>query len=154
MEIVSSAFDHGHAIPKKYTCEGANINPPLQFKGVPAEARSLVLLVEDPDASSVRPWVHWLVFNISPEVNTIEENTIPKSCTEGLSTGNIYGYEGPCPPSGKHHYHFRLHALDSMLDLPMETDRKAILKAMEGKVITEAVLTGFFEKSMQKQSMV
>ena len=151
MKIESQAFSDGEMIPKKYTCEGENVSPPLQFKDIPSDARSLVLLVEDPDALSVKPWVHWIAFNINPATAGFGEDISAGDFKEGLSTGN--GYEGPCPPSGTHRYHFRLYALNSKLELNSDIDRRKLLQEMEGKIIATAVLTGLYEKQSVKHKI-
>lgn len=144
MEIVSPAFAPGEHIPRKYTCEGENISPPLDFIDVPLEAESLVLMIEDPDALA-KPWVHWLVFNIPPQCGGFEEGRIPNGAQEGLCNGNTFGYEGPCPPTTEMHtYLFKLYALGTVLLIPNESDRKAVLEAMEGCVLTSAVMVGTY----------
>jgi Raf kinase inhibitor-like YbhB/YbcL family protein len=150
MEIRSSAFKNGETIPKKYTCEGPNISPPLIFIDVPTNAKSLVLMIEDPDAEA-KPWVHWLVFNIPPGANGFPEGDFARGATEGLCNGNTFGYEGPCPPENEHQYLFKLYALDTMLQISDESDRKKVLNAMLGHVIEEAELLGKYEKEKVKQ---
>lgn len=146
MNITSTVFNDGERIPKKYTCEGPNINPPLSFTNVPAEAKSLVLIVEDPDAPA-RPWVHWLVYNIPPQSAGFEEGQIAEGAQQGLCNGNTFGYEGPCPPENEHEYLFNLYALDLVLDVPRgESNRKNILQKMEGHIVAEAVLKGKYKK--------
>jgi Raf kinase inhibitor-like YbhB/YbcL family protein len=151
MEITSPVFKDGARIPKKYTCEGPNISPPLNFSDIPDDARSLVLLVEDPDAPA-KPWVHWLVFNIPAEATGFEEAAVAPGSTQGLCNGNTFGYEGPCPPEHEHAYLFRLYALDIRLNIPDASDRKAVLRAMQGHVLAAAVLTGVYKKETIKKS--
>lgn len=148
MEIKSAVFNDGESIPKKYTCEGPNVSPPLQFLNVPPEAKSLLLLVEDPDAAA-EPWVHWLVFNIPVESKGFEENSIAEGAQQGLCNGNTLGYEGPCPPENEHSYLFKLYALDIKLNTEPTPDRKKALKEMEGHIIEQALLTGKYIKENQ-----
>jgi Raf kinase inhibitor-like YbhB/YbcL family protein len=145
MKITSPLFRNGERVPVKYTCEGPNVSPPLEFSEIPDAARSLVLMVEDPDAEA-KPWVHWLVYNIPPRSGGFRENSIPEGAVQGICNGGTYGYEGPCPPEGRHDYDFRLYALDILLDIAETSDRKAVLEAMKNHVIAEAVLTGVYEK--------
>src|SRR5437762_3345875 len=121
LELTCPEFKNGESIPQKYTCDGPNISPPLHIKKVPLNAKSLVLIIEDP--SSTIPWVHWLVFNIPPSATEFKENNIPEGATEGLCNGNTFGYEGPCPPENKHTYEFQLYALDIVLELKPESDK-------------------------------
>ena len=144
MIISSPAFAEGETIPMEYTCEGENINPPLEFIDVPDEAESLVLMVEDPDAPA-NPWVHWLVFNIRPQTRKVEAGSAANGGIEGKANGGMPGYEGPCPPTGEHHYQFKLYALDQMLDLSEQADREDVLKAMEGHVVAQSTLTGLYQ---------
>lgn len=147
MEIKSTAFKDGETIPKKFTCEGPNISPPLQFSNVPNEAKSLVLMVEDPDADA-KPWVHWLVFNILPDSKGFEEDSISAGARQGLCNGNTLGYEGPCPDA-KHTYLFKLYAIDKMLDPEPVPDRKKVLEQIQRHILTEAVLKGIYEKQKE-----
>lgn len=145
MQITSAAFKDGERVPKQYTCEGPNVSPPLEFSDIPAEAKSLVLMVEDPDADA-KPWVHWLVFNIPPQSPGFKEASIAEGSTQGLCNGNTFGYEGPCPPEKEHTYLFKLYALDQVLQIPAESNRKKVLEEMEGHVVAEAVLHAVYEK--------
>lgn len=151
MKLTSTAFNDGERVPVKYTCEGPNISPPLSFTDVPAKAKSLVLMVEDPDAPA-KPWVHWLVFNIPADAKGFEENSIAPGSTQGLCNGNTFGYEGPCPPENEHTYLFKLYALDKKLDIPNESDRKVVLREMKGHIIAEAVLKGKYRKEKVSQA--
>ncbi len=148
MEIKSSAFKDGESIPVKYTCEGPNVSPPLQFSEVSSEAKSLVLMIEDPDAEA-KPWVHWLVFNIPPQSKGFEEGSVAQGAQEGLCNGNTFGYEGPCPPENEHTYLFKLSAVDKMLDIAPESDRKKVLKEIEGHVVEKAVLKGKYQRQKE-----
>jgi Raf kinase inhibitor-like YbhB/YbcL family protein len=143
MRITSSAFTNDSDVPVRYTCAGPNINPPLAFIDVPASATSLVLIVEDIDATPV-PWVHWLVFNIPPHVKGTEEGALPPAAVEGLANGGTPGYEGPCPKyfTGVHHYRFLLIALDKQLDLPATSNIDAVRAAMQGHIVDTAALVG------------
>ena len=149
MKITSSAFKDGDTIPVKFTCEGPNISPPLEFSGIPSSAKSLVLMVEDPDADA-KPWVHWMVFNIPPDAKGFEENSIADGAEQGLCNGNTLGYEGPCPPDNEHTYVFKLYAVDHKLPSNPTPDRKKVLEQIQGHTIDEAVLQGKYQK--QKQS--
>lgn len=128
------------------TCMGPNVNPALQFRDAPAGTVSFVLAVEDIDAQP-DPWTHWLVFNIPASTTEVAEAEIPANGTEGLANGGTHGYEGPCPRyfTGTHHYHFRLFALDTMLELSSSADKKTAYEAMQGHVLDEAVLVGLCE---------
>lgn len=145
MKLSSSAFGHNEEIPSKYTCDGENVNPPLQISDVPESAKSLVLIVDDPDAP-MGDWVHWTVWNISPDVREIPENSVPVGGVEGMTDFGRPGYGGPCPPSGLHHYHFKLYALDEGLDLNESATKADIEKAMEYHVLDQTVLIGTYEK--------
>src|SRR5437879_6565204 len=121
MEISSPMFEDSVAIPKKYTCDGENINPALTFTAVPVTARSLVLIMDDPDAPS-GTFTHWIMWNMDPETILIDEDSFPPDAVQGLNSTGKPGYTGPCPPSGVHRYFFRLFALDTVLDLPPTAD--------------------------------
>jgi Raf kinase inhibitor-like YbhB/YbcL family protein len=133
--------ENGH-IPKKYSCEGENVNPSLEISGFPKETKTLALIVEDPDASR-GTFYHWLVWNIPPN-SAINENSNP-----GISGKNSFGktgYGGPCPPSGTHRYFFKVYALDTELDLQTEADKSALDEAMHGHIIAEGELMGKYQK--------
>lgn len=149
MQITSPAFGDHQPIPLPNTCDGPNVNPPLEFHDLPGAAKSLVLLVEDVDAPA-NPWVHWLVFNIPVTTTQVPENAIPDGATEGLANGGTHGYEGPCPRyfNGVHHYKFRLLALDTWLDLPAASIRADVLIRAEGHVLAEAILVGTTQGAM------
>ncbi len=141
--IISNAFSQGGHIPKKYTCEGEDINPPLKVSGFPEETKTLAIIVEDPDAPS-GTFDHWLVWNIPPN-EPIAENYIP-----GISGCNSFGktgYGGPCPPSGSHRYFFKVYALDSNLDLLAGSDKKALQEAMQNHVLASGELMAHYKKS-------
>lgn len=140
---IKSTFEENQDIPKPYTCLGKNINPPLEFEDIPTKARSLVLIFEDIDASP-KPWTHWMLFNIPPGVTKIEEGTIPPGAIEGLANNHSFGYEGPCPRyfKGTHHYWFRLYALDTILDLPKNSEREDVEEQMQGHILEKADLLG------------
>jgi Raf kinase inhibitor-like YbhB/YbcL family protein len=140
--IRSTAFANNGHIPPKYSCEGENINPPLEFENIPAGTKSLALIMEDPDAPKGL-FTHWLVWNISPN-DVIEENSNP-----GISGTNSFGktgYGGPCPPSGTHRYFFRVFALDAELDLLVGANREHMLKAMEPHIINEGEIMAHYQK--------
>ncbi len=143
MKITSSAFENREQIPGKYTCNGENINPPLKFSEVPGEAKSLVLIIDDPDAPG-GTWIHWIVYNISPNLREVGENSIPDDGEEGTTTFGKPGYGGPCPPSGVHRYFFKLYALDKTLSLEKNPDKETILRNMQGAIIAQAELIGLY----------
>src|SRR5437764_1667042 len=140
MKVTSSAFQEGGNIPSKFTCDGANTSPPLQISDVPSEAKSLVLIVDDPDAPSGL-FTHWVVWNISAQTTTIAEGSTPKG-VQGTNDFGKSGYGGPCPPSGAHRYYFRVFALDRELDLPFGAKRGQLDAAMKGHVIAQGELMG------------
>ncbi len=145
MTIASSAFSDNQTIPALYTCDGDNINPPLVIADVPLSAKSLALIMDDPDAPS-GDWVHWLVFNIPPQTTAIAADSSPTGASAGAGTAGKQKYEGPCPPSGTHHYHFRLYALDTLLNLPAGSDKAALLGGMQGHILEEADLVGTYRR--------
>lgn len=146
MKISSSAFDHNTDIPREFTCQGDNISPPLAIDQLPAGTRSLVLIVDDPDAPGGN-WDHWLVWNIDPAVAAIEKNSVPPGAVQGQNGRGRNDYGGPCPPQGKHRYYFKLHALSERLDLPAGSKKQDLLNAMEGKILEQATLIGLYQKS-------
>ena len=144
MKITSSAFQQGGNIPSKFSCDGPNSSPPLQISDVPSEAKSLVLIVDDPDAPSGL-FTHWAVWNISPQTTTIGEGSTPRG-VHGTNDFGKSGYGGPCPPSGTHRYYFKVFALDRGLDLPVGTKRSQLDAAMKGHVITQGELMGRYSR--------
>jgi len=146
MKIESPSFRSNEMIPPNYTCDGANVNPPLMISGAPEDAKSLVLIVDDPDAPS-KTWVHWTIWNIDPDTKEILENGIPQGAVEGMTDFGIPGYGGPCPPSGIHHYFFKLYALDITLDLSSSASAVNIQEAMQGHILDSAELIGIYGRN-------
>ena len=144
MKLTSSAFTHNGNIPSEFTCDGSNINPPLSITDVPANAKSLALIVDDPDAP-VGVWDHWIVFNINPSLNEIKQNTQPQG-TPGKNSGGRNSYQGPCPPSGTHRYFFKLYALDTTLSLPEGSTKKQVESAMQNHILAKAELVGLYKR--------
>lgn len=152
MKVTSKAFQDGGMIPPQYTCTGANISPPLAWGAVPEQSKSLALVIDDPDAPS-KTFVHWVAFNIPANVKEMPEN-IPAQETlncfgqgkQGTNDFKKLGYGGPCPPSGTHHYYFKLYALDTELTLDSSATKDQLLKAMEGHVLGEGQLMGRYQK--------
>lgn len=145
MKIISSVFQHNTNIASKYTCDGENINPPLEFIDVPKNAKSLVLIVDDPDAPA-KTWVHWVVYNISPDVTEVGEDSIPEGGIEGMTDFGKPGYGGSCPPSDTHRYFFKLYALDIVLDLPQNATKEMVEEKMQGHIIDQSELVGLYSR--------
>jgi Raf kinase inhibitor-like YbhB/YbcL family protein len=149
MKMTSPAFTEGGKIPSKFTCEGENINPELHFSGIPAHAKSLVLIIDDPDVPAfVRKemmYDHWVVFNIPPTTIKIPENSQPRG-TPGKNTNGGLNYIGPCPPDREHRYFFKLYALDKELTLAKGATKTEVEEAMEGHIIAQTQLMGRYEK--------
>jgi Raf kinase inhibitor-like YbhB/YbcL family protein len=141
MKITTKAFSPTHPIPARFTADGADVNPPLALSGVPREAKSLVLIVDDPDAP-LGTWNHWLVWNIKPDTTAIAENSVPPGAVVGRNDAGTAKYTGPNPPRGTHRYVFRLFALDTKLQLPATADRATLDEAMQGHVIARAEVPG------------
>ena len=147
MKITSSAFSNNERIPIKYTCDGSDTIPPLNFEDVPEDTRSLVLVIDDPDvprdimASGI--YDHWVLFNIPASTESVEEGRSPEG-TKGKTTGGSLFYEGPCPPGEEHRYFFKLYALDTMLDLSQGATKQQVENAMQGYVLAEATLIGLY----------
>lgn len=153
MKISSSAFSHGGAIPPKHTCDGDDVSPPLAWSGVPADAKCLALVVEDPDAPDPAAprmtWVHWVLYDIPADCGGLPEavRTLPAGTLEGANDWNRTGYGGPCPPIGRHRYFHRLYALDAVLPDLRKPTRAKLEAAMRGHVIAEAELVGTYLKA-------
>ena len=145
MKIVSPAFQEGGTIPEKFSKNGQNISPELRIAGVPAEAKSLVLIVDDPDAP-VGLFTHWLVWNIDPKMGDIAEGSAPSGAAQGRNDFGEIGYGGPQPPSGTHRYYFKIFALDRTLDLKPGAKRREVDSAMKGHVIAQGELMGRYSK--------
>jgi len=144
MKITSSAFQEGGNIPSKFTCDGVDSSPPLQIAEIPSSAKSLALIVDDPDAPSGL-FTHWIVWNISPQTNEIAEGSAPKG-VQGTSDFGKSGYGGPCPPPGTHRYYFKIFALDRELNLPSATKRNQLDAAIKGHVVAQAELMGRYSR--------
>lgn len=145
MKVTSPAFKNNSKIPSKYTCDGENINPPLSFSNVPENAKSLALIVDDPDAP-MGTWVHWVVFNIDPKIDEVSENNQPKGGIEGITSFGKTGYGGPCPPSGSHRYFFKLYAVSKVLSLASNADKPALEEAMKDNVLDKAEIIGLYSR--------
>lgn len=148
MKIESPAFAHGAPIPEPYTRFGENHSPPLVFRDVPAKARSLALIVDDPDAPH-GTFTHWIVFNLDPMVEGLKEGCHVADAREGNNDWKELGYGGPRPPDGEHRYYFRLYALDQKLDLPNGAARAEVDRALRGHVVAEAEWMGRFATPVQ-----
>ena len=144
MELRSPAFSNGEYIPAKYTCDGENISPPLKIHNVPAGTEALVLVMDDPDAP-MGTFDHWLAWNIPGQIIEIKEGVEPAGIP-GMTDFGRPGYGGPCPPSGTHTYQFRLYALSKKLDLPRGTDKQELEAAMEGYIVSQALLKGKYQR--------
>ena len=154
MKIESAAFAHHAEIPKKYTCEGEDASPPLSWSGVPDTAKSLALIVDDPDApdpaAPKRVWVHWVLYDIPPSTSSLAEAAGPQAGggKDGKNDWGKAGWGGPCPPIGRHRYFFKLYALDTALQLASPT-KAELEKAMEGHVVAQTELVGTYKKTAQ-----
>ena len=144
MKITSSVFQDGGNIPAKFTCDGSDTSPPLQITGVPSEAKSLVLIADDPDAPGGL-FTHWLVWNIPPQTSSIAESSALKG-VYGTNDFGKSGYKGPCPPAGTHRYSFQIFALDRELDLRGGAKRSQVDAAMKGHVIARGELVGRYAR--------
>ncbi len=145
LKISSQAFVHNGYIPARYTCDGNDINPPLEITNVPAETKSLALIVDDPDAP-IGMWVHWVAWNIDPATREIAEDSVPRSAIQGKNDWKRNSYGGPCPPSGVHRYFFKLYALDTKLNLGNGTTKKELEKAMQGHILGSAEMIGLYKR--------
>lgn len=145
VKLTSSAFTDNSPIPQIYTCDGQAINPPLHIDGVVGNAQSLVLIVTDPDA--IGTWIHWVLFNISPNTSDIAEKSIPQGAIQGKSSGGTIGYEPPCPPSGSHHYIFTLYAIDTSLSLQEGSTQKQVDDAIQNHILDKTQLTGLYSRN-------
>jgi Raf kinase inhibitor-like YbhB/YbcL family protein len=145
MKLTSPAFTHNEAIPSEYTCDGDDLSPPLVISDVPSNAKSLALIMDDPDAP-VGTWDHWVVFNIPPTTKQISKGTEPNGIAGRNSWGRT-GYGGPCPPSGTHRYFFKFYALDALLNLPEDSTKKDLERAMQGHILAQAQLMGTYKRS-------
>jgi len=145
LKIASPAFKLNELIPVKHTCDGPDVNPLIEIEGVPANAKSLALIVDDPDAPRGL-WVHWLVWNIDPATKQIKENTVPQGAFQGMNDFRKQHYGGPCPPSGTHRYFFKLYALDTTLTLRQDASKPMLENAMKGHVLAQAELIGLYKR--------
>ncbi len=145
MGIKSPSFAAGGPIPAQFSCKGSDTNPPLVFENVPAGTKSLVLIVDDPDAPG-GTWVHWVMWNIQPDAGRIEADSAPRGAVQGINSWGKTGYGGPCPPSGTHHYHFKLYALDTKLSLDSSSGKPELEAAMQGHILAHSEVIGLFSK--------
>lgn len=152
MDLTSSAFEHNGAIPAKYTCDGDDVSPPLSWAAVPRETESLALICDDPDAPA-GTWSHWVLYNISPDRDGLEENVLTDERLSqiGLQGRNDFGnsgYGGPCPPRGSsHHYYFRLYALDTTLEAMEGATRKQVLNRIQEHILAQTELIGLYART-------
>lgn len=151
----SPAFTDRSAIPRRHSGDGEDLSPPLSWSPLPAGTRSLALIVDDPDAPSDEPWVHWLIYNIPATLAGLDEGipqqaqpAQPAGVTQGLNSWGSPGYRGPAPPRGHgtHHYHFKLYALDAQLDLPQGLDKHTLMSSLSGHILGHGELVGTYER--------
>jgi Raf kinase inhibitor-like YbhB/YbcL family protein len=151
LSLTSTAFRDGETIPVRHTCDGEDLSPPLAWTGVPVETRSFALVCDDPDAPR-GTWVHWILWNLPADACEMDQAVpprpeLPSGARQGLNDGGDLGYGGPCPPPGKpHRYFFRLHALDTTLNLPPGCNRSDLEAAMEGHVLARGTVMGTYER--------
>lgn len=155
MTLTSPAFAFGEPIPARHTCQGNDISPEIEWRGVPKGAKSLVLIVDDPDApdpaAPQRTWVHWVLYNIPADVTGLTEgiasNDLPANTLEGVNDWNRTGYGGPCPPIGKHRYFFKLYALERYLPDLGKAGKDDVEAAMREHIIADTALVGTYQKT-------
>jgi Raf kinase inhibitor-like YbhB/YbcL family protein len=148
MKISSPAFEHNGKIPSKYTCDGANVSPPLTFEGVPQNAASLVLIADDPDAPA-GTWVHWVMYNILATTGRLQENIRPDAefAFQGMNDFGRVGFGGPCPPNGTHRYFFKLYAVTRKLDLKPGATKQQVEAAMKGHILEQSEIIGLYKRN-------
>lgn len=155
LTIQSPAFEPDQSIATKHTGDGADLSPPLRWTGVPADARELALICDDPDAPQAEPWVHWVIYKLPAGVESLPEGVAtqaalsePAGALQGRNSWGAIGYRGPAPPRGHgvHHYHFKLYALDAALDAQSGLSKEQLLKAMKGHVLAEGELVGTYQR--------
>lgn len=150
MKITSPTFNDGGEIPRKYTCDGTNISPPLKFENVPKNTVSMALICDDPDAPS-KVWTHWIIFNLPSDIEILEEavetkETLANGIIQGLNDSGNRGYRGPCPPGGVHRYFFKLYALNKKIDPKKGYSKKMLLDDMDGHILDSAELMGIYSR--------
>ena len=145
MRIESDIFVNNEEIPSKYSCDGEGLQPPLRVFDAPKNTKSLALIVDDPDAPG-GDFVHWVIWNIDPKVSVIENNKPSPEALEGHTSLNKSGWVPPCPPSGVHHYHFKLYALDKTLSIPESSAKMDLIRAMNGHIIENTTLVGLYAR--------
>jgi len=151
IEVHSAAFSEGEAIPSDFTCDGADMSPPVEWSSVPSGTKSIAILMEDPDAPS-GDWTHWLAYDLPPSLTQLPAGVpmskkIPSGGIQGRTDFGKTGYSGPCPPRGIHRYFFRIYALDAMLGLKPEASKQELSQAMQGHILAQGHLTGIYERS-------
>jgi Raf kinase inhibitor-like YbhB/YbcL family protein len=153
--IRSAAFSSGKPIPRRHSGDGEDLSPPLAWSGVPSSARELAMIVDDPDAPTPQPWVHWVIYRIPATIDALAEGvpplpkpSFPDGALQGKNSWNAAGYRGPAPPKGHgvHRYFFKLYALDTVLDLHDGLDKPSLLKAMAGHIVAEGELMGTYQR--------
>lgn len=153
MQITSPEFEDGGEIAAKFTCQGSDVSPALAFSDVPDHAKSLVLIVDDPDAPDPKApkttYVHWVLYDLPPDTKGLPEGvkTLPAGTKEALNDWKRTGYGGPCPPIGRHRYFFKLYALDTTLSALDKPTKPELLTAMQGHVVAEAQIVGTYQKT-------
>jgi Raf kinase inhibitor-like YbhB/YbcL family protein len=150
LELTSTAFAPGQPIPRKYTCDGENVSPPLRWSDPPQGTQSLALICDDPDAPA-GIWVHWVLYNLLTKARALAEAVppnadLPDGSRHGKNSGGRLGYSGPCPPSGTHRYFFKLYALDTVLNLASGADKNQLLQAMQGHILAQTELMGTYKR--------
>lgn len=146
MKITSPAFENNEQISQKYTCDGEDINPPLRFEDIPDEAASLALIISDPDAPG-KTFYHWVLFNIDPGTDHIDEDSVPGTALEGTNDFGNIEYGGPCPPFGTHRYIFKLYALNDILNLEEGATAQEVEQEMERRILENAEITGIYART-------
>ncbi len=150
IEVTSSAFKEGEAIPAKYTCDGENISPPLSWSGIPEKTKSIALIADDPDAPG-KTWVHWVLFNLPPDTTSLEENIpgdkeLKNGSKQGVTDFGDHGYGGPCPPGGTHRYNFKIYALDEVIEHSSNIKKQDLIDTMDGHILEEGQLMGKYSR--------
>jgi len=150
MILRSYSFRDGGNIPRTFTCEGANTSPSLVIEDVPRDAKSLALIIDDPDATMARTFTHWLIWNIPPETTELREGEVPRGAVQGRNDFGDEGYGGPCPPRGSkpHRYMFKLYALDKILDLRRGAEKDRLEKAIEDHILERTTLMGLYARAI------